>query len=148
MSNLFSKHLSLYFCVLLSATNAEAGSAARPDKFSPCPNSPNCVSSQSSDKARFIEPLQYAGSLADARQKLIDILENTKRVRLVKVETDYIRAEFRSLIFQFVDDVEFYFPPDQAIIHVKSASLKGYYDFGANRRRVEWLRAMLEKKIK
>ena len=137
----------LYICILLSATNAAAGSADRPGIFSPCPDSPNCVSTQSTDKKRFIEPLQYAGSLADARQKLIDILENTKRVRLLKVETDYIHAEFRSSIFQFIDDVELYFPPDQAIVHVKSASRKGYYDFGANRRRVEWLRAMLEKKM-
>jgi uncharacterized protein (DUF1499 family) len=144
MKILSSKRLSLYFCILLSATNAEAGSAARPDKFSPCSDSPNCVSSQSTDKARFIEPLHYVGSLADARQKLIDILENTKRVRLVKVETDYIHAEFRSLIFQFIDDLELYFPPDQAIIHVKSASRKGYYDFGANRRRVERLRSTFE----
>ena len=144
MKILSSKCLSLYFCILLSATNAEAGSPARPDKFSPCPDSPNCVSSQSTDEAHFIEPLQYTGSFADARQKLIDILENTKRVRLVKVETDTIHAEFRSLIFQFTDDVEFYFPPDQTIIHVKSESRKGYYDFGANRRRVERLRSTFE----
>ena len=141
---LSSECLPLYCCILLSATNAEVRSADRPDKFSPCPDSPNCVSSQSTDKARFIEPLHYAGSLADARQKLIDILENTKRVRLVKVETDYVHAEFRSSIFQFIDDVELYFPPDQAIIHVKSASRKGYYDFGANRRRVERLRSRFE----
>ena len=115
------------------------------DKFSPCPDSPNCVSTQSTDQAHFIEPLHYGDSLADARQKLIDILENTKRVRLVKVKTDYIHAEYGSLIFQFVDDVEFYFPPDQAIIHVKSASRKGYYDFGANRRRVERLRSTFER---
>jgi uncharacterized protein (DUF1499 family) len=145
MNNLSPKQLSLYICILMSATHAAAGLTTRPDKFSPCAGSPNCVSSQSTDKARFIEPLHYAGSLADARQKLIDVLKNTKRVRLVKVETDYIHAEFRSAIFQFADDVEFYFPPDQAIIHVKSASRIGYYDFGANRRRVEWLRAIGEK---
>jgi len=148
MKILSSKRLSLYFCILLSATNAEAGSAARPDKFSPCPNSPNCVSTQSTDKARFIEPLHYIGSLVDARQKIIGILNNTKRVRLVKVETDYIHAEFRSLIFQFVDDAEFYFPPEETIIHIKSASRKGYYDFAANRRRVERLRAEFEKLAK
>ena len=144
MKDLSPKRLSLYFCILLSAMNVEAGEADRPDKFSPCPDSPNCVSTQSTDQARFIEPLHYAGSLADARQKLIDILENEKRVRLVKVETDTIHAEFRSSIFQFIDDVEFYFPADQAIIHVKSASRKGYYDFGANRRRVERLRSTFE----
>ena len=149
MKNSISKSLLLFTCILMSSTtHATAGSADRPDKFSPCPDSPNCVSTQSTDKAHFIEPLHYADSLADARQKLISILKNTKRVRLVKVETDYIRAEFRSLIFQFVDDVEFYFPPDQAIIHVKSASRKGYYDFRANRRRVERLHAAFEKLAK
>ena len=141
---LSSECLPLYFCILLSATNAEVRSADRPDKFSPCPDSPNCVSTQSMDKARFIEPLHYTGSLADARQKLFDILENTKRVRVMKVETDYVHAEFRSSIFQFIADLEVYFPPDQAIIHVKSASRKGHYDFGANRRRVERLRSRFE----
>ena len=59
-----------------------------------------------------------------------------------------IQAEFGSLVFQFVDDVEFYFPPEKTIIHVKSASRKGYYDFAADRRRVERLRAAFEKLAK
>ena len=129
----------------MNASNAEAGTADRPEKFSPCPDSPNCVSSQSADNAHFIEPLHYTANTADARQKLIDILENSKRVQLAKIEMDYIHAEFRSLIFRFVDDVEFYFSPEEKIIHVKSASQSGYYDFGANRRRVERLRATFKK---
>jgi len=129
----------------MNKTHAEAGSAGRPGKFSPCPDSPNCVSSQSIDEMHFIEPLEYTDSTADARQKLIDILENSKRVKLAKVEMDYSHVEFRSLIFRFVDDVEFYFPPEENIIHVKSASRSGYYDFGVNRRRVERIRATFEK---
>ena len=125
----------------------EDGSEETPDKSSLCPVSPNCVSSQSSDKAHFIKPLNYTGNLAGARQKLIDVLENTKRVHLAKVDMNYIHAEFRSLIFRFVDDVLFYLPPDKNIIHVRSASRQGYYDFGVNRRRVERLRVMLEKMI-
>jgi uncharacterized protein (DUF1499 family) len=139
MKNIFPKRLSLCVCILLSATHAATEAAA--NRFPPCPDSPNCVSSQSADQKRFIDPLQYAGSLTDARQKLISLLQNTKRVRLVKVETDYIHAEFRSFIFRFVDDVEFYFPPAETIIHVKSASRVGYYDFSANRRRVERIRS-------
>ena len=145
MNNLFSKHLSLFICFLLSASAAKAGSPQEPYEFSPCPNKPNCVSSQSKDSARYVAPLQYAGSLSDARQKLIGVLKNTKRVILVKNEADFIQAEFRSLMFRFVDDVEFYFPPDEKIIHVRSASRTGYYDFGVNRRRVERLRNELEK---
>ena len=129
----------------MTKTHAEAGSADRPDKFSSCPDSPNCVSTQSTDQMHFIEPLHYTANIADARQKLIDILENSKRVQLAKIEMDYIHAQFRSLIFRFIDDVEFYFSPEEKIIHVKSASRSGYYDFGANRRRVERLRATFKK---
>ena len=148
MLNLFSKRPALIIGNLMIAIYAEAQSADRPDKFSPCPDSPNCVSSQSTDKRQFIEPLHYTNNTADARQILIDVLESTKRVHLAKVETDYIHVEFRSSIFRFVDDVEFLFAPGKNIIHVKSASRKGYYDFGANRRRVERLRAEFEKLAK
>ena len=144
MKNLFSKQLSLYVCILLSAPHA----AAVHNRISPCPNSPNCVSSQSSDSAHYIEPLRYTGNLADARQKLINLLQTSKRFRLISVETDYIHAEFRSLIFNFVDDVEFYFSSDARIIDVRSASRTGYYDFGVNRRRVERLRAKFENTAK
>ncbi len=129
----------------MGVTHAQARAADGPEKFTPCPDSPNCVSSQSTDESHFIEPLHYSGSPADARQNLIDILESIDRARLVKVEADYIHAEFRSSVFRFVDDVKFWFPPDKPIIHVKSASRTGYYDFGANRRRVERLRVTLEK---
>ncbi|MGD8494520.1 MAG: DUF1499 domain-containing protein [Desulfobacterales bacterium] len=111
------------------------------DKLLPCPSSPNCVSSLSKDEKHFIKPFGYLGSFEKARQKLIDILQNSRGVRLVSVEQNYLHAEFRSLIFRFVDDVEFYFPAEQPIIHVKSASRSGYYDFGVNRRRVERLRS-------
>ena len=148
MNNLFSKRTALTSGMLLLAVYAEAWSEQEPDKLSPCPDSPNCVSSQSSDKAHFIEPLHYTGNLADARQKLINVLENAKRVHLAKVDMNYIHAEFRSSIFRFVDDVEFLFPPDKNIIHVRSASRKGYYGFGANRRRVEQIRSTLEKVTK
>lgn len=140
MKKSFPNCLPLYLCILFSACHAAAAAADKPNKVPPCPDSPNCVSSLSTDTAHFIEPFHYAGSLADARHKLINILRNAKRVRLTEIKMDYIHAEFRSLVFQFVDDVEFYFPPEKSIIHVKSASRSGYYDFGVNRRRVERLR--------
>jgi uncharacterized protein (DUF1499 family) len=148
MKNLFSKQLSLCVCILLSATPASGGSEARPSRLSPCPDSPNCVSSLSDNKKHFIEPFDFRGSREEVRQKLINILKSTRRVRLVKVETDFIHAEFRSFIFRFVDDVAFYFPSEETIIHVRSASRTGYYDFGANRRRVERLRSAFENRTK
>jgi len=55
-------------------------------------------------------------------------------------EGDYLHAEARSLLFRFVDDVEFLFDADKQVIHVRSASRTGYSDLGVNRRRVERIR--------
>ncbi len=145
MKKLFFNHCSVIACFLFGATHVAAGTTSVHQKFSSCPDSPNCVSSQSANQSHFVEPLRYAASPSDARQKLIDLLEDTRRVRLVKIDKDYIHAEFSSFIFRFVDDVEFYFPSDESIIHVKSASRTGYYDFGANRRRVERLRSAFKQ---
>ena len=112
----------------------------RNNRLMPCPDSPNCVSSFETDPSHYIEPLRYKGSKADARQKLLAILNATKRVKVVTSEETYIHAEFTSLIFRFVDDVEFYLDEKEPVIHVRSASRVGYSDLGANRKRVEEIR--------
>ncbi len=40
----------------------------------PCPDSPNCVSSQSADKRHAIEPFRYEGAAEAAMQGLIDVI--------------------------------------------------------------------------
>jgi uncharacterized protein (DUF1499 family) len=144
---MFFNHYSFLFYILFGVSNLAAGAPAISDKLSSCPDSPNCVSSLSPNKKHFVEPLRYSSNRAAARQKLIEILQNFRRVRLVEIEKEYIQAEFRSFIFRFVDDVQFYLPSEESIIHVKSASRTGYYDFGANRRRVERLRAAFNKAV-
>jgi len=46
----------------------------------------------------------------------------------------------------FVDDLELQLRPQDALIAVRSASRLGYGDLGANRRRVEALRAALAER--
>lgn len=115
-----------------------------PTRLKPCPRSPNCVSSLAGDERHAISPIVYSGALEDARQALLDVLKAAPRVTLVAGETDYLHAEFRSRVFGFVDDVEFFFPAGQRVIHVRSASRSGYYDFGINRKRIEGIRRQLE----
>ena len=106
----------------------------------PCPDSPNCVNSQAAagDK-HFIPAIEYKCTRAQARQRLLEIIRDTGRTRVITSADDYIRAEYTSRIFRFVDDVEFYFPPEP-VIHVRSASRLGYSDLGANRKRIERIR--------
>jgi uncharacterized protein (DUF1499 family) len=105
-----------------------------------CPASPNCVSSEATDPEHATAPLIYRGTRAAAFARLKQVLSEMKRTVIITEKEDYIHAEARSLIFRFVDDVEFYFPASEKIIHVRSASRIGYSDLGVNRKRVEEIR--------
>ncbi len=132
--------------MLASCTgNANMEFGVKNGSLSPCPHSPNCVSSQSSDENHYFEPIKYSGTPAQAREKLISVIRSMKRSRIVESHDDYIHAEFTSVLFRFVDDAEFYFPPGDPIIQARSASRIGYYDFGVNRRRMERIRHEFEK---
>jgi uncharacterized protein (DUF1499 family) len=141
----FKKIFNPFICIvvlLLLSIRAIGGDIIDTMVFEPCPASPNCVSSQSKSAKHYVEPLEYVGQRAAARQKLMDWLQHQQRVRITETGEDYLVVEFRSLVFRFVDDAAFFFPPDQQLIHVRSASRTGYYDFGVNRKRVERIRKL------
>jgi len=116
--------------------------------LAPCPETPNCVSSQAHDDKHYIEPINYSGTRQGAHDLLLRIIESEKRTDIMTDQEDYIRVQFTSALFRFVDDVEFYFPeePDgESVIHVRSASRVGYSDLGANRKRIERIRSEFYK---
>ena len=115
------------------------------NKLTPCPDSPNCVSSLAENKKHFIEPIPYKGEHTIVQHELLEILYTFKRVRVVRLDDNYVHAEFKSFVFRFVDDVEFYFDDVQKVIQIKSASRKGYSDLGVNRRRLEKIRKLFEE---
>ena len=88
----------------------------------------------------YVPPLHYTGDKDDAYRNLVALIASRQRTRIVVKEANYLRAEFRSAILRFVDDVEFLFSADQAVIDVRSASRVGYSDFGVNRRGIEDIR--------
>ncbi|RHX94383.1 DUF1499 domain-containing protein [Leptospira yasudae] len=112
-------------------------------KLGPCPETPNCVSSfaPASDQEHFIQPLTYSGNPTDAKAKLKNLILETARTNLIKEEDKYLYVEFTSLIWRFVDDVEFVFDANAPLIHVRSASRLGKSDLGVNRKRIETIRA-------
>ncbi len=113
----------------------------RDGRLAPCPGTPNCVSSQSTDQEHFVEPLAYTATVAEAMTELKKTILRMKRARIVGETDTYIHAEFTSAIWRFVDDVEFFFDDTKKIIHVRSASRLGKSDFGVNRKRVEEVRS-------
>ncbi len=112
----------------------------------PYPKTPNCVSSiEPITNKHYIPPLGYSGEKEFAYRKLVIMIESDPRARIVAKQASYLRVEFRSAIFGFVDDVEFLFSSEQSVIEVRSASRVGYYDFGKNRRRIEDIRKRWDK---
>ncbi|UCF01901.1 MAG: DUF1499 domain-containing protein [Deltaproteobacteria bacterium] len=129
----------LVVTVILTAcsTNQNMKPGVTDGELSPCPKSPNCVSSLSEDTSRYVEPLLYTATLEEAREKLISVIHSLKRTEIVTAEMNYIHATFTSALFGFVDDVEFSFDDQRKVIDVRSASRTGYSDLGVNRKRVE-----------
>jgi uncharacterized protein (DUF1499 family) len=126
---------------LLSALSRRpANLGVKDGKLAPCPGSPNCVCTQAADEAHRIEPLRFDGDAAEAWARLKRVLAAQPRCRVAAEEAAYLHAEFTSLIFRFVDDVEFVLDAERGAIHFRSASRAGRSDLGVNRARMEAIR--------
>jgi uncharacterized protein (DUF1499 family) len=117
-----------------------ANLGARNGQLAPCPDTPNCVCTQATDEGHRIEPLAYDGTAEEAMARLKAALAALPRTRVVSETPDYLHAECTSLVFRFVDDVEFLIDRERKVIHFRSASRVGRSDLGVNRLRMEALR--------
>ncbi|MGY8903965.1 MAG: DUF1499 domain-containing protein [Burkholderiales bacterium] len=118
--------------------------------------SPNSVSSQADlplyashpqrDYAR-IAPLRYKGDGPAALQRLAQVLEKMERTKLTQRSPSYLRAESSTAWMGFTDDLEFWLDEPASVIHLRSGSRLGRKDFGANRERVERIRALFSQAV-
>ncbi len=115
--------------------------------LSPCPSSPNCVSTLSTDEGHAIAPFLYTKPRAEAKEALKAVINSLSRTTLVEEDESYLHYQFTSLLLRFVDDVEFLFDDDTKTIHFRSASRMGYSDLGVNRRRMEEIRVLVGRKL-
>ena len=116
--------------------------------LSPCPRTPNCVSSQEKNSQHSIQPITFEGSLELAKERLHRVINSIRGTRILTQDDLYWHVEFTTQLLRFFDDVEFYFDGSQSLIHVRSASRQGYWDLGVNRRRVETIRSRFEELTK
>ncbi|WP_320006051.1 DUF1499 domain-containing protein [Maridesulfovibrio sp.] len=112
-------------------------------KLSPCPDSPNCVSSQASSKEHGIMPIKARGTNSQVIKKLESCIRKMGG-SIVSSNGPYLHAEFKSRFFHFVDDLECVYNEVEETIEIRSASRLGYSDLGVNRKRVEELRTLFE----
>ena len=133
--------------LLVVARVAVAPLSPRPDNLgvtdgmlAPCPSSPNCYTS-----ARNNRPIPYDGSQAEAHDRLVSIIDGMERAEIISDQPDYIHAEFRSALWGFIDDVEFYFDAENTVIHYRSAARLGHGDMGVNKARIADIQAQFNR---
>jgi len=114
--------------------------------LAPCPDKPNCVSSEATDVSQKVEPYLLAVSEEEAWKVIKEVVEAMPRTKIVEEGPGYLHAECRSAVFRFVDNLELLAKPGGGEIAARSASVTGYSDFGVNRKRVERLRKLLIEK--
>ncbi len=121
------------------------GSGEPQGGLQPCPDRPNCVSTQAdpADAEHYLPPLVVGGEPL-VISSVAAALNDLARTRITEQTDIYLHAEARSRVFRFVDDVEFYFDKEAGLLHFRSASRLGYSDLGVNRKRMEALSARLK----
>ena len=131
--------MGILSCILTACAGERPNNlGVRDGRFTSCPDSPNCVSSQVADTGHRIEPLVFSDPADVALARLKSLLSGRKDTKIIEERPDYLRVEFHTILF--VDDGEFLLDAGQQCIHVRSASRLGYSDLGKNRSRIEELR--------
>ena len=138
----------MLFLFLLSWTAPRpAGLGVQADgRLKDCPGTPNCVCSQASRDNDRLPPLAFDGDAKEAWRRLKQAILAEPRATIVTETEQYLHAEFTSMLFRFVDDVECLLDADRRTIEIRSASRVGRSDLGVNRERVEHLRKRFEGK--
>ena len=94
----------------------------------------------------YIAPFNITVNIDITNNQLIELIKQLNPRMKIHEQDTQIHAEARSRVFGFVDDMDIVIDTEQRVIHVRSASRSGHYDFGVNRRRVEKLREQLQQR--
>ena len=148
LTNLIGGIIILWGISGCSSGNRPENLGLKNNLLAACPKSPNCVLSQNSDPKHQIHPIYYVGSVEAAKEKLNQVIRSMDDTRIITQNTVYWHIEFTTYWLRFIDDVEFYFPESEALVHLRSASRTGYWDLGVNRKRMKAIRSKFEKLAK
>lgn len=111
--------------------------AAPGEPLRPCPSTPNCVSTEATDSRHAIAPIPFRVTPEEAHVLARRAMLAEPRTRVTLEAPGYLRAESRSRLFRFVDDVEVVVDDAARVIRFRSASRVGRGDMGVNRARME-----------
>lgn len=127
-----------------SSRIAPAAAGVVNGRLAACDAAPHCVCSDAGerdDALHWVDAIALPDVAEDTRWRVIREMLAASGGAVEREQANYLHATYTSRLLRFVDDVELRM--DGAQLHIRSSSRVGYSDLGANRRRVEDLRARL-----
>ena len=122
----------------------------RDGRLKPPSKTPNSVTSQAAlwpghpqQAYATIAPLALRGDGPATMARIETLMKTWPGAEVIKRSDDYLHVAFTTRLMKYTDDVEFWFDPTAGVVQVRSASRLGKGDLGANRARVEAIRAAL-----
>ena len=119
------KNLSILFLILIGLVIPSPSMASHVE-LKPCIQVSHCVRDELN-----VEKID------SPYEKVISIVQNSPRTKIVESDGDYLHAEVTSRIMKYVDDLEISFLPETNNLIIRSESRVGDGDFGVNRKRVD-----------
>ena len=125
---------------MISSNSVATGIVTTDDGVSalgPCPDTPNCA----------IDTLPVTAAANDAIETLASVIISQPGTSVITQQQRYLHATFTSKIMGYIDDVEFLVSDDRKSVQVRSASRLGKADLGANAKRVQHIRNLVDGKL-
>ena len=119
------KNLSILFLILIGLVIPSPSMASHVE-LKPCIQVSHCVREELN-----VEKID------SPYEKVISIVQNSPRTKIVESDGDYLHAEVTSRIMKYVDDLEISYLPENNNLVFRSESRVGDGDFGVNRKRVD-----------
>jgi len=113
--------------------------------LSGCNNLHNCTASTATTKRNQVEPIEYNVPATEIIAKFGALISAQGQTQVVKQDETYLHATYKTLLLGYIDDLELLLDQSTGVLHIRSASRIGKSDFGANRKRIEALRELLQR---
>ena len=131
----------VYFIYLGYKSQRGSAPGLLDSKLTPCSNKPNCICTEyPNHKLHYTTAIKYKELNLD---KLLQAIKSSGGI-IITEQPNYIAATYQSRLFKYVDDFELRIDEENQLIHLRSASRVGHSDMGANMKRIDNFKKILQ----
>lgn len=122
-----------------------------PVELQPCPSRPICVSTQAAkdDIDHYIRAIKIGDLPAERALNVVaDIVNTTRRMIISGRAQNLLQVKVRSRILRLRSDMTFTCDEEAGLLHFRSSSRMGVFDFYSNRKRMEDMAPVIRERLR